>query len=226
MMTLNSQDTRAEERLRVLMTVGGVGYNTWIVRMLAANPAIDLRVRSVDDYQELFTPEVLTEVDAVLMYHRDNSAEAVERAALLEFLERGGGVVVLHHALANYADWEHWWQDQLGGLYILPGHADLPPSQYSHYFKGSARITRPHPVTERLGAFLYLQDESYDRLWVSEAVSVLLQTTAVGSDGRLAWVGPAPSQRVVYIQPGHDEITLIDPRYLMLLEDALRWTAR
>ncbi len=217
---------KGEERLRVLMTVGGVGYNTWAVRMLERNPGIELVVRDVDEHTELFSDASLADVDAVLMYHRADQITPAERIALLGFLDRGGGVVVLHHALANYADWETWWRNHVGGLYALSGHPGLPPSQYLHAFRGAALVTTEHPVTARQGAFLYLEDEGYDRLWVSEQVTVLLSTTAFGSDGRIAWIGPSPSQRVLYIQPGHDEQTLINPQYQALLEDALRWSAR
>ena len=226
MAAMNPQQTQADDTLRVLLTVGGVGYNTWIARMLARRPGVELAVRSVDEHPTLFTAEALADVDAVLMYHRADAVDAEQQAALLEFLQRGGGVVVLHHALANYAEWQHWWRDHVGGLYVMPNHPEMIPSQYSHAFRGAAAVAQPHLVTARLGDFLYLRDESYDRLWVAEEVSVLLRTSVSGSDSRLAWIGPSPSQRVVYIQPGHEELTLIDPAYLMLLEDALRWTAR
>lgn len=212
--------------LRVLMTVGGVGYHTSIVRALKTNQNIELIIRDADDDGVLFDAETLEGVDAILMYHRDNVAEPEERSALLAHLERGGGVVVLHHAIANFPDWDAWWRDHVGGLYVLAGHDDMSPSEYFYDFAGVARPTSDHPITRRLGAFWRYQDESYDRLWVSDDVEVLLSTTAFGSENRLAWVGPSPSNRVVFIQPGHGERILTDPSYLSLLEDALRWTAR
>ena len=212
--------------VRVLITVGGVGYNTWIVRMLESNPNIDVLTRNVDDDGIVFDAEILEDVDAILMYHRDNIAEPEERSALLAHLERGGGVVVLHHAIANYRDWDAWWRGHVGGLYVLAGHDGLAPSEYFYDFEGVARPTLDHPITRRLGAFWRYQDESYDRLWISDDVTALLTTTAFGSENRLAWIGPSPSNRVVFIQPGHGERVLTDPRYLFLIEDALRWTAR
>ncbi len=212
--------------LRVLMTVGGVGYHTSIVRNLQANEGIDLTVRDVDDDGRVFTSDALADIDAVLMYHRDNVAEPEEREALLDFLENGGGVVVLHHAIANYVDWETWWQDHVGGLYVFNGHEGLEPSRYFYGFSGVAVPTGPHPVTERIGSRWPYADESYERLWVSPDVTVLLRTNAVGSDEALAWIGPSESERVVFIQPGHFEHILSDAKFLMLVEDALRWTAR
>ncbi|MBT8079855.1 MAG: ThuA domain-containing protein [Gammaproteobacteria bacterium] len=174
----------------------------------------------------VFTPAVLADVDAVLMYHRDNVAEAEEREALLGFLSNGGGVVVLHHAIANYPDWQEWWRDHLGGLYALSDSEDLVPSRYFPEFRGVARPTSDHPITRRIGSFWRYADESYEQLWISDEVITLLATTAFGSDSRIAWIGPSDSGRVVFIQPGHFEDVLTDPKYLMLIEDALRWTAR
>ena len=215
-----------QDKLSVLMTVGGVGYNTSIVRMLLGNPSIELTVRSVDDDNIVFTPGALADTDALLMYHRDNIAEGEEREALMHYLRDGGGVVVLHHAIANYPDWQEWWRDHVGGLYVLPGHEGLTPSRYFYGFQGVARPATNHPVTNRLGDFWRYADESYDQLWVSDDVDPLLTTTAFGSESRLAWIGPSDSRRVVFIQPGHGEAVLTDPKYLMLIEDALRWSAR
>ena len=216
----------SRDPLRVLMTVGGVGYHTSIVRMLQLNPGIALSVRDIDDERDILTPATLESADAVLMYHRDNVAEPAERQALIDYLANGGGVVVLHHSIANYPDWDEWWREHVGGLYVLAGHSDLQPSRYFLDFKGVARPTRDHPITRRLGGFWRVTDESYDQLWISDGVDVLLSTTAFGSENRIAWIGPSESRRVVFVQPGHGEEVLTDPEYLMLLEDALRWVAR
>ncbi len=221
-----AQTTASDKPLRVLMTVGGVGYNTLIVRMLKGQSDLAVTVRDVDENNIVFTADALANVDAVLMYHRDNVAEPEERSALMNFVENGGGVVVLHHAIANYPDWETWWREHVGGLYVLAGHEGLAPSRYFYDFRGVARPVSEHPITERIGAFWRYADESYERLWVANEVTDLLRTTAFGSDERVAWIGPSPSNRVVFIQPGHGDPVMTDPKYLMLIEDALRWTAR
>ena len=211
--------------LRVLMTVGGVGYNTTIVRMLRSNPDIELTVRDFD-VEKVLAPAALSDTDAVLMYHRDNVAEPEERQALMDFLDDGGGIVVLHHSIANYPDWEDWWRDHVGGLYTFGGMDDLPPSRYFYDFRGVAVPAGNHPITTRLGDFWRYADESYDDLWISDDVEDLLRTAAFGSETQIAWIGPSDSRRVVYIQPGHGAEIMTDPKYLNLIEDALRWSAK
>ena len=211
--------------VRVLMTVGGVGYHTSIVRQLGALPTLELVLLDVDDAPAAISTANLQQADVLLMYHRDNEADAAEREALLSFIGRGGGVVVLHHAIANYPNWPHWWRDQIGGLYRLADGDDGKASSYFYGFAGAARPVMPHPVTKRLGPFWWYEDESYAGLWVSERSRMLLGTTASGSDGNLAWIGPSQTARVVYIQPGHGEKIMADPRYIALLEDAIHWTA-
>ncbi len=219
--------TRAENpaRLRVLMTVGGVDYHTGIVRALRANPGIDLVVRDFDETSALFTDAPLDAFDAILMYHRDNAAEPAEQKALTKFLEGGGGVVVLHHSIANYPDWPDWWRNNVGGLYVLYGNDRHPPSRYFAGFEGVAVRVGSHPVTERFNIPWRYQDESYADLWVSDDVTPLLRTTAFGSDEVLAWVGPSKYGRVAYIQPGHGDRIMRDPIYLNLIEDSLNWAA-
>ena len=211
--------------LRVLMSVGGVGYHTDIVRMLRQNENIDLVVRDFDEDPAIFTDESLQDIDAVLMYHRDNEADVTERKALVDFLKGGGGVVVLHHSIANYSDWEGWWRDHVGGLYALHGNRTFSPSRYFAGFEGVAVKTDEHPVTKRFGRAWRYMDESYQNLWISEDVEPLLRTTAFGSDELLAWVGPSKAGRVVFIQPGHENRIMREPIYLNLLEDALVWAA-
>ena len=214
-----------DQPLRVLMTVGGVDYHTGIVRQLRRNERIDLEVLDFDEDPAVFTAETLADIDAVLMYHRDNTASAEEREALLGFLEAGGGVVVLHHSIANYQDWPAWSRSHVGGLYVLAGNEKLPPSRYFAGFEGVAVKTEPHPVTRRFSTAWRYRDESYEGLWISNKVRTLLQTTAFGSDEQLAWVGPSKTGRVVYIQPGHGDRIMLDVMYFNLLEDALFWAA-
>ena len=211
--SMTVQANPADDSLRILMTVGGVRYNTSIVRLLRSNPDIQLTVRDVDNDGVVFTDDVLSNTDAVLMYHRDNNAEAEERRALLNYLANGGGVVVLHHSIANYPDWSEWWRDHVGGLYAFPGQEGLTPSTYFYGFSGVARPTIAHPITNRLGGAWRYADESYDELWIADNVEVLLSTTAFGSEPRLAWIGPSTSQRVIYIQPGHSEEVMLDAKY-------------
>ena len=213
------------EPLRVLMTVGGVDYNTGIVRRLRQHENLELIVHDFDNDPAVFTAETLSGIDAVLMYHRDNTADTNERAALQDFLNAGGGVVVLHHAIANYPDWEDWWRRNLGGLYVLASDADRPPSRYFPNFDGVAVKTEPHPITRRFNTAWRYQDESYDDLWISNKVRPLLRTTAFGSEAQLAWIGPSKDGRVIYIQPGHGERIMREAIYLNLLEDALIWTS-
>ena len=228
LMTLASATGSAAEDqpLRVLLTVGGVAYHTAIIQSLDSNDALEIRIRDGSEDGLVFTPAVLEEVDAVLMYHRDNVADATEREALMEFIADGGGVVVLHHSIANYPDWERWWRDYVGGLYVLAGHESMKPSRYFYGFEGVTRPAMEHPITASIGARWRYADESYSQLWISDEVTPLLTTTAFGSDEYLAWIGPSDSQRVVYIQPGHGDSVLMDPKFVSLIENALRWSAR
>ena len=211
---------------RVLATVGGVSYSTSIIRVLESIPSINLTIQSADSTPVMFTQERLENIDVVLMYHRDNVAEPQEREALMQFVDNGGGVIVLHHSIANYPEWPNWWRNHVGGLYVLPGHGDLKPSRYFYDFRGVARAVSDHPVTDRLGGIWRIDDESYSNLWVSDKITPLLQTTAFGSQTDVAWIGPSKKGRVLFIQPGHFDTGITSDGFRLLIEDALLWASQ
>jgi type 1 glutamine amidotransferase len=184
-----------------------------------------------DGYKELDALPVLTsaaafkadirgEYDVVIMYDFSRDLDDAGKKHLREFVESGGGVVVLHHALLNYQDWT-WWDDEVvGGSYRLT----KPSSRVKNDQQIDATPVAGHPVTAGIAPF-HIQDEAYKNLRMSPKVRPLLTTDNPTSDTNLAWLGPQERYRVVAIQLGHGRTAFAHPSYRSLVHNAVLWAA-
>jgi type 1 glutamine amidotransferase len=150
-----------------------------------------------------------------------------QKELLKAFVEKGKGVVLLHHALCSYDSWPWWWQEATGGHYFIdsiPGH---PASTYQHDEEMLARPVKgreDHPILRGIGP-LQLNDETYHGMWLSPKATVLMEIEHPRNDRALVYIGPNPVYRVVTIQLGHSEGTLRDPNYRKLVHNAILWSA-
>jgi type 1 glutamine amidotransferase len=143
-------------------------------------------------------------------------------------LKRGKGLVVLHHALADYQAWDEW-RDVIGGRYYLaPTERDgkqIPASTYRHGVDINLHVVDPeHPVTKGLTDFT-IHDEVYGGYEVLPTVHPLLTTDNPESSPTIAWTNTYGNSRVVTIQLGHDHLAWENPNYRKLVSQAIRWVA-
>ncbi len=146
------------------------------------------------------------------------------KATVRKWVESGKGVVVLHHALATFNNWEWWWKDVVGGRYLMKPDGGMPASTYNHdqiinvYPQGS------HPVLKNVPE-MQLMDETYKGQWFAPGINVLLKTDHPKSDPVLAWISSYKGARVVVIQLGHDRWSHLNPGYRQLVRNAVMWAA-
>jgi len=145
------------------------------------------------------------------------------KANLRNYLESGKGLVVLHHAIASYQDWPWWYEQVVGGRYILKGKGD-PPSTFKEGLELFTKTVVKHPVTKGVPP-MRIWDEAYKGMWISPKVQVLVRTNHPASDGPVAWISPYRKARVVYIQLGHGPEAHNHPDYQRLVRNAVLWVA-
>jgi len=145
-----------------------------------------------------------------------------KRANLRAFLEAGRGLVVLHHAIADYGSWPWWSEEVVGGKYLLQPEGGRPASTYKHDEDLYVHTVGNHTITRGIGP-LHFSDEVYHGMWISPKVQVLLATSNPLSDGPVAWIGPYDQSRVVYIQLGHGRFAHQNPDYQELVHRAILW---
>jgi type 1 glutamine amidotransferase len=171
-----------------------------------------------------FQRDIRGKYDVVIMYDFTLELDEPARKNLRDFVEAGGGVVVLHHALLNYQNWA-WWDDEVvGGSYRLSRQGNTPSSTVKDDQQIDVTPAGDHPVTAGLGPFR-IRDEAYKNMRMSPKVRPLLTTDNPASDRTLAWVGPLAGSRVVAIQLGHGPSAFRNPSYRALVHNAVLWAA-
>jgi uncharacterized protein len=170
-------------------------------------------------------------------------------------LERGVGMVFLHHAMASWPTW--------------PRYADIVGARF-HYVAGDLRgqqwpdsgylldvthtvevVANDHPVCRGLPASFQLDDELYMIPPVADSVTPLLRTThpmtdehfysatnAISGqrDSRAGWAHPpgpdllgwthtVGRSRVVYLQPGDGPSSYANPNVRRLIANAIDFVA-
>jgi hypothetical protein len=215
---------KAKDAVRVLLVTGGHDHDVSFYSVLDGQDDLDVRV---DPHPSAFRGEVAPgrHADVVVFYDMPAAMAPGQEAHLRGFVEAGGGVVSLHHAIAGRTGWRWWWEEVIGGRYLEAPEGGRPASTYKHDVELTVRVAAAHPVTAGLTDFRIL-DETYKGMWISPKVTVLLATDEATSDGPVAWVSPFPKARVVTIQLGHGREAHLHPSYRRLVRNAVLWAAR
>jgi uncharacterized protein len=224
------QAADGERPVRVLLVTGGHEYETnQFLQVFRDNPAITVTPVTHPDAQRWFAADRAGQWDVAVLYDMWQPIDEGTRANLVARLKEGKGLVVTHHAIANYQAWPEY-EKILGARYYLePTVRDgvrKERSKWLHDVQFKVRVTdRNHPVTRGLADF-EIHDETYILFDVHADVTVLLTTDAPTSQPTLAWAKTYDAARVVYLQLGHDHLAYENPQYRRLLANAIRWTGR
>jgi hypothetical protein len=193
-------------------------------------------------YQHLFTrglakPEAyplggIGHYDVVLFYDMEPGAITPEWRDLLD---RGRGIVFLHHALGSFPATTEL-RSIAGGQ---ANFADTQPtsvdkSTYLHNVLEHFTITGgAHPVTCGVSNFAMI-DEGYDQVQVDPAAHVLMTSDFPKGNPAVAWTWKYQGRRVFQLQPGHGSLGMPadhgptayqNPQFLRLLQRAILWSA-
>ena len=217
-------------KLKVLVVTGGHGYaKAPFNKMFNDNAEI---VATIAEHQStnatVFDRPDLLSFDVVVLYDIRKSITETQKKNFLALLEKGAGLVVLHHALVSYQRWPDY-ERIIGGLY--PEDEDksgvvTDKVGYEHDVDIPVTIVaKDHPITAGLKDFT-LHDEIYWGYRVHPEVTPLITTTLPKSGKPLGWCRTEGKSRVVFIQLGHGPEAFEDSNYRRLLANSIRWTAR
>jgi type 1 glutamine amidotransferase len=161
----------------------------------------------------------------LVLYDSIQNLDDRQRANLRAFVETPGkGLVALHHSVVDFYEWPWWYQEVVGGRYLLKADGGLPASTYKHDEELRVTPVSKHPILRGVPP-MHLWDETYKNMWISPKVEVLLKTDNPTSDGPVAWVSPYDKARVVCIQLGHGRTAHQYPAYQLLVRNAILWSA-
>ena len=212
--------------LQVLVVTGGHGFEE--KAFFAMWDALDDIAWTHKEHPQanvVFEAEGDFPYDVVVLYDMNQDITEVQRAAFAHRLHDGEfGLVILHHAFADYQDWPEF-EDILGGRYYLSDRDGHARSTYSHGEHIPVEVIDPaHPVTAGMADF-EIVDETYKGYTVQEGVTPLLRTEHEKSAPVIAWSHPYGTAEVVSIQLGHGAAAYANPSYRRLMGNAIRYAA-
>jgi uncharacterized protein len=211
----------AASPIHLLVVTGGHDYPTSFYTVFEQD---GLAWDHATSNEDAFKKDLRGRYDAIVLYDASSTISPEAQTHFREFVESGGGLVVLHHAIISYQD-SDWFRDLAGGRYFLAPQDGHQPSTYLHGVDMNVRVVTPHPITRGL-SLTRIHDETYKGMWIAPTSTVLLATDNDTSDSPLAWVSAYKPARVVYIQLGHGTEAHKDPGYRALVKNALSWVSK
>jgi type 1 glutamine amidotransferase len=206
--------------VRALIVTGGHDHQAAFYSMFEGDGDID----AITDAHPAALRKDLSKFDVLVFYDMYSGIDEKGRANLKAYAESDHGIVVMHHALASFNDWDWWAKELVGAKYLLKAEGDRAASTFSHDQTINLVPSGKHPLLEGVPA-MQLMDETYGGMWFSPDVVPLLTTGHPTSDPVVAWISPYRKSRVAAIQPGHDRWSHLHPGYRRLVRNALIWAA-
>ena len=166
------------------------------------------------DRREDLNPAELARYRAVILYNNHPAVTRSELGALLDFVARGGGLVVLHCASASFQNSEEFIR-LVGAAFKSHGTGTF----------STLRVAPDHPAIKGVPVF-----ESWDETYVHTKHNPVDRTVLEvrrenGHDEPWTWVRTYGRGRVFYTAWGHDQRTWGTPGFQQLVERGIRWAA-
>ena len=220
----------AADKIRLLILSGGHEFQTHeFFAMFQANPEVSYEAVSHPNGHAQLRPAAATNYDVIVLYDfwQDISDEA--KAHFVHLLQAGKGLVILHHAIANYQQWPEYGNISGGRYYLNPTTVEgvaKPRSLWKHDVEVAIHIAdADHPVTRGVKDFT-IHDETYDLFDMAPGSHALLTSDTPSSAKNLGWVKTYGAARVVYLQLGHDHLAWDNASFRKLLSQSIRWVAK
>ncbi len=206
------------EPLRLAVVTGGHAFDVPnFYKLLRRLPGVDAYPQHIEHFASS-SEEIRDAYDVVLFYGMDQPTPKDEQKAVIERLvERGQGVVILHHALLAWKDWDLWhklagfdnrnfsWKDGLG---LTIQVAD-----------------DKHAITDGFSAFDII-DEGYILKGQHDGQgSILLTVDHENAMDEVAWSRQHEKCRVFCLSLGHDDKAWSNASFEDILRRGIVWTA-
>jgi type 1 glutamine amidotransferase len=220
----------ARTKIKVLLVTGGHGFEKEpFFQVFKDNPEIAFsHAAHTTTNAAVYEREDLLTYDVVVLYDMPKQINEAQKARFLSLLEKGIGLVVLHHALVSYQHWPDY-ERIIGGRYPEEdGKGGVVTEQvgYQHDVDIPVVIVaKDHPITAGMKDFA-IHDEIYWGYRVGSDLTPLITTTHPKSGKPLAWARTEKNSRIVYLQSGHDHRAYENSNYRQLVARSIRWVAR
>jgi uncharacterized protein len=216
---------KTDHKMNVLVIAGGHSFDT-LAFYSVFDEMKDLTIETAmqPEANSIIASGDADKYDVIVFYDSWQDITDEQKQGYLRLLEKGTGMVFLHHALVSYQNWPEFTKI-IGGKYKQPRFegdtTDL--SGYKHDIWLHVTTNPDHPVTKGIEDF-DIFDEGYMNLDVLPGVTTLLTTEHEYSNDIIGWAHTVENSRVVYLLPGHAKDGLHNPHYLKIIQNAIFWT--
>jgi type 1 glutamine amidotransferase len=217
------------EKIKVAVVTGGHGFKKepFFAVFEGCDDVEYVEAQQQDD-SEIFEDISGWDCDVIVLYNMTQQISAKRQANFVKLLNRGVGLVALHHSIGAFQQWGEY-RKIIGGKYYLKEMEEdgvvHPKSQYKHDLDITVHIRdKRHPITRGMTDFV-IYDEAYKKSVFEKDNRVLLTTSHPASDEPLCWVRRYGRANVCYIQLGHGPEAYANENFRRLVSRAVRWSA-
>ncbi len=154
--------------------------------------------------------------DAIVLYNFQKKPSEKQRQNFLKLMDRGVGLVVLHHGLHAYMEWPEY--KKIAGITSFVSDAKDGVNYKIH-------IEDPqHPIVKGMHDYA-VTDETYHGDKADPSVHVILTTDEPTNYKAIAWVHTYRKSPVCFLQSGHGSSIYGQKEFRAVLSNAIRWSA-
>lgn len=203
--------------IKTAVVTGGHAFDVMAFHtLLRSLPGVDPYAQALDNLAA-DTECVLDRYDAFVFYNMHTATpEGRIRTALERLGQSDQGIVILHHALLAFPQWEPWSR--------LVGIEDRS-FEYYHGETLNVEVADPdHPIAAGMAPWTMV-DETYKMADAGSDSHVLLTTNHPKSMHSIAWTRQVGQARVFCLESGHDHIAFADPNFRTVFGRGIAWAA-
>jgi hypothetical protein len=211
------QKAEPAKKMEVLVLVGGHDFPVKPFQEVFAGFA-DMKCTFVEEKVggEAFDHIDPWPYDAIVLYNHNKNPSEKRRQNFLKLMDRGVGLVVLHHGLHAYRDWPEF--QKITGITSFV-------SQTKDNVHFTIHVEDPqHPIVNGLKDFA-VKEETYQGHRADPKMHVILTTNEPTNYRALAWVHTYRNAPVCFLQLGHGESIYGQKEFRTILGNAIRWSA-
>jgi len=213
---------------KILVITGGHDFEQTFYTIFDSFKDVQYDTISQPGFNNRVGKGIAEQYDALVFYDMWQQISDSQKIAYLEMLNKGQGIVFLHHSLVSYQHWDEF-EKIIGGKYIETDFYDDPDIQGSRYTEDITLeikvADRSHPVTKNITDFS-IYDEGYQDLKISPDIHRLLSTSHPDCAPVVAWTNTYGNSKIIYILLGHGPQAHQNDNYRKLIHNAVHWVGR
>jgi type 1 glutamine amidotransferase len=212
--------------INTLLITGGHDFEDSFYDIFDGMENIHYDTLSQPQANQLMTSDQVGKYDVLVFYDMWQNISEQEKEGFLHLLEKGSGIIFLHHSLVSYQKWSEY-KNIIGGKYVLEESVDndRAASTYKHDLILNVKVVDiTHAVTNGLKDF-QIRDEGYKGIEILSSVQPLLSVYHSDCTEYVAWAHKYKNSKIVYILLGHDHHAYQNANYRQLIQNAIFWVS-